>query len=86
MCTCGQDIETTTHFLLHCSNHYSGRKSLFQKIYQISENISEQSDSTITKILLFCHNKLDSKTNKILLMSASDFILSTVRFSCPLIE
>ena len=21
MCFCGQDIQTTTHFLLHCSNH-----------------------------------------------------------------
>ena len=22
MCYCGQDIETTTHFLLHCPNHH----------------------------------------------------------------
>ena len=40
-------------------NDNCARKTLFQKIYQISENISEQSDSTITKIPLFGDNKLD---------------------------
>ena len=29
MCYCGQDIETTTHFLLHCPNHHCARKTLF---------------------------------------------------------
>ena len=53
MCYCGQDIETTTHFLLHCPNHHCARKTLFHKINQVSGTISRQSDSTITKILLF---------------------------------
>ena len=26
MCSCGQDIETSTHFLLHCPNHHCARK------------------------------------------------------------
>ena len=26
MCFCGQDIETTTHFILHCPNHHCARK------------------------------------------------------------
>ena len=54
-----------------------GNKSLFQKIFQISGNISEQKDSTITKILFFGDNKLDFKTNKILLMSTIVFIWPT---------
>ena len=32
MCSCGQDIETTTHFLLHCPSHHCARKTLFHKI------------------------------------------------------
>ena len=52
MCSCGQDIETTTHFLLHCPNDHCARKTLFYKINQVSGNILRQSDSTITKILL----------------------------------
>ena len=46
MCYCGQDIETTTHFLLHCPNHHCARKTLFDKINQVSGTISRQSDST----------------------------------------
>ena len=30
-CGYGQKIETTTHFLLHCPNHYCARKTLFHK-------------------------------------------------------
>ena len=50
MCYCGQDIETTTHFLLHCPNHHCARKNFFDKINQVSGTILRQSDSTITKI------------------------------------
>ena len=65
----GQDIEITTHFLLHCSNHHCARKTHFHNINQVSETILRQCESTITKILLFSGNKLDLETNKILLMS-----------------
>ena len=58
MSYCGQDIETTAHFLLHCHNHHFSRKTLFHKINQVSGNISRQGDSAITKILLFGDNKL----------------------------
>ena len=86
MCYCGQDIETMTHFLLYCPNHHCARKIFFEKINQVSGTILRQSDSTITKILLFGDNKLDFETNKILLMSTIKFISLTERFSCPLFE
>ena len=62
MCYCGQHIETTTNFLLYCPNHLCERKTLFDKINQVSGTILRQSDSTITKILLLGDNKLDFKT------------------------
>ena len=86
MCYCRQDIETTTHFLLHCPNHHCARETLFHKINQVSGTILRQSDSTIAKTLLFGDNKLDFETNKILLMSTIEFISLTERFSCPLFE
>ena len=42
MCTYGQDIERTTHFLFHSPNHHSARKTIFHKINQASRNISRQ--------------------------------------------
>ena len=86
MCSCGQAIETTIHFLLHCPNHHCARKTLFYKIDQVSGTISRQSDSTITKILLFDDNKLDFETNTILLMSTFVLISLTARFSLSLIR
>ena len=86
MCSCGQDIEISTHLLLHCPNHHCARKSLFHKINKISGNILGQSDSTVTKILLFGDVKLDFETNKILLMFTIEVISLTERFSCPLFE
>ena len=86
LCYCGQDIEASSHFLLHCPNHHCAMKTLFHKINQVSGTILRQSDSTITKIWLFGDNKLDFETNKILLMSTIEFILLTQRFSCPLFE
>ena len=86
MCSCGQEIETITHFLLQWPNHHCARKTFFQKINQVSGTILKQGNSTITKILLFGDNKLDFGTNKILLKSTIEFILLTERFSCPLFE
>ena len=86
MCSCGQEIETTTHFLLHCPNHHCARKALFHNINQVSRAITRENDSTITRMLLFVDNKLDSDTNTILLKSTIEFISLTERLSCPLFE
>ena len=53
ICSCGQEIETTSHFLLHCLNYRCARKKHFAKINLISSNILQQSDLSITKDLLF---------------------------------
>ena len=86
VCSCSQDIETTTHFLLHCPNHHCARKTFFHKINQVNGNILRQSNSTITKIMLFGDIKFDFETNKILLMSTIEFVSLTERFSCSLFE
>ena len=86
MCSYGQDVETSTHFLLHCPNHHCAKKTLFHKVNKVSGIILRQSDSTIAKILLFGDIKLDFETNKILLMSTIEFISLTERFSYPLFE
>ena len=83
ICSCGQDIETATHFL-HCPNHCCARKTLFHKITQVSGIISRRSDSTITKIFLFSDNKLDFEAKFYwFLQSTIKFISLTERFSCP---
>ena len=44
ICSCGQEIKTTSHFLFHCRNYRCARKTFFEKINFIDSNILQQSD------------------------------------------
>ena len=80
ICSCGQEIETTSHFLLHCLNYRCARKTFFEKINLIDSNILQQSDLSITNDLLFGSEKLKDDKNNALLTSTIEFIQSTERF------
>ena len=86
ICSCGQEIETTSHFLLHCLNYRCSRKTFSEKINLTDSNISQQSDFSITKDLLFGSEKLEDDKNNALLTSTSEFIQSTERFKYPLFQ
>ena len=82
ICSCGQEIETTSHFLLYCLNYRCARKTCFEKINLIDSNIFKQSDVSLTKDLLFRSEKLNDNKSNPLLTSTIDFIQSTERFGC----
>ena len=86
ICSCGQEIETASHFHLHCLNYRCARKTCFEKINLIDSNIFKQSDVSLTKDLLFGSEKLNDNKNKALLTSTIDFIQSTERFKYRLLQ
>ena len=86
ICSCGQEIETTSHFLLHCLNYRCARKTFFEKINLIDSNILQQSDLSITKDLLFGSEKLKDDKNNALLTSMTEFIQFTERFKYQLFQ
>ena len=86
ICSCGQEIETTSHFLLHCLNYRCARKTFFEKINLIDSNILQQSDLSITKDLLFDSEKLEDDKSNALLASTIEFIQSAERFNYPLLQ
>ena len=53
ICSCGQELEASTHFLLHCSNYHCARQTLFTKINIIDSSILKQNDEVITKLALW---------------------------------
>ena len=58
-CICGQEIEATRPFILHCLNYpCTKRKIFFDKNNLIDSNILQQNDLSITKDLLFSSEKL----------------------------
>ena len=86
VCCCCQEIETTSHFLLHCLNYRCVRKAFFEKIYLIDSSISQQNDLSVTKDLLFGSEKLKYDKSNTLLMTAIEFIQSAERFKYSLFQ
>ena len=58
ICSCGQEIETTSHFLLRCLKYHFARQTFFEKINLIDSNILQQNDLSITRNLLLDSEKL----------------------------
>ena len=84
MCTCGQNIKTTTHFF-HCPNHNLHKENPPSKDISYkwqglrTDWFNDDKDSTIQW-------QQTRFWNKMLLMSTNEFTLSPDRGSCPLIE
>ena len=80
ICSCGQEIEISIHFLLQCSNYHCARQTLFKKINKIDSTILKQNDQVITKLLFFGNEKLKAAQNKSILTSTFEFLQATERF------
>ena len=79
ICVCGLEIETTTHFLLHCPLFQCARQSLLTNIKKIDESILKKHDELITKTLLCGDDKFDLSCNKSIISSSIEFIVSIER-------
>ena len=73
---CGQDIETSVHYLLHCPIFSDERSIFFYNIRRIDENVLSDSDPKISDTLLFGISSSfnDTKTTSIL-NTTIDYIL-----------
>ena len=77
ICSCGNDIETSAHFLLHCP-HYSNERSTFlNTIRNINRNILDKNDLQITETLIYGDSSLDDKNNTLILNATIDFLYVT---------
>ena len=82
LCFCGNEIETSTHYLLHCPTYTNERLTPLNKIKSINCSILESSNAAETKIILFGDNILSncSSYNTIILNSVIEYMISTQRF------
>ena len=85
ICVWGIEIETTTHFLLHCPLIQCARQSLLTSFKKIDESILKKHGKLITKTLLYGDDKFDLSCNKSLIFSTIEFIVSTERSSNSLV-
>ena len=53
LCSCSLATESTTHFLLHCCHFSNIRSTLLNSINEVLGSITNVSDCTLVKLLLF---------------------------------
>ena len=80
ICSCGLDIESTSHFLLHCPTFNDERYTLLSTLHKIDYKLLELTNSSLSQTLLH-GNTSDKEKNTLIPNSTIEYILSTCRFS-----
>ena len=80
ICSCGNDIETSAHFLFHCPNFSNERSSFLNIIESIDRNFLTRSESQVTETLLYGDSNSNNITNTLILNAMIDFLIATKRF------
>ena len=81
----GLDIESTSHFLLHCPTFNEERYTLLSTLNNIDCRLLELTKSSLSQTLLYGNTLFDKEKNTRILNSTTECILSTGRFEEPLI-
>ena len=75
-CSCGKgEVETSSHYLLYCSNYSEERLTLLNTIKNIDMSILQQSDSKFTTVLLFSDFSFGNNRNTFILDTTIDYII-----------
>ena len=85
LCSCSLQVESVSHFFLHCHYFTDIRKTLFNELQSVDENILNQSDNEMVELLLYSSNKFKFQQNCSILKSSIKFIIKSERFSGSLI-
>ena len=86
-CSCGKGVvETSSHYLLHCSNYSDKRLALLSTIKNIHMSKLQQGDSKFTSVLFFGDTSFDNNKNTFILDPTIDYIISAGRFDEPLLN
>ena len=80
ICNCGEDIETTSHYLLHCPDYLQERKTLSC----IVPNIFDFNNDQLTEILLYDKEDLDNIYITSILDATINYLIETRRFNAQL--
>ena len=85
ICSCGNDIETSVHFLLHYPDYSNEISTFLNTIRNINRHIFDKDDLQITETLLYGDSSLDNKSNTLILNATTDFLCVTKRFDVNLL-
>ena len=67
LCSCGLDIETTSHYFLHCPLFHAEQSTLLNNITETDSTIFNKSESVVTHILLYGDESFKDEVNLLML-------------------
>ena len=86
-CLCGtNDLETSEHFLLHCSTYACLGRKLFNNLHNNNILRLTSEKSLIVQIILYGSDNYNPPTNKVIVSTVIDYIIQSNRFEDPLIK
>ena len=87
LCSCAMDIESTSHFFIHCPLFDDKTITLLSTRNKIDCKLIEKNESSLIKTLLFGNSLFDlkKKTPSFILDAYIAYILSTTRFEKALL-
>ena len=84
-CNCrNNSLETTQHFLMHCSVYSNDRHMMFNSLQQLDLNLLPLNPETLCKLLLYGDPNLSFDQNHAILYITIKFICDSGRFDGPL--
>ena len=78
---CGEGIETTSHYLLHCPDYLQERVTLLNTVSCIVPNILDFNNGQLTEILLYGREDPDHINNTRILDATINYLIETKRFN-----
>ena len=84
LCSCGNDIESTVRFFLHCPNFTTQRQTLLNKLKSINASIMAENENSVVRMLFFGRPDFHFSTNKEIINATISFFLTAEPFDCPL--
>ena len=66
-CSCAIDIESTSHFFIHCPVFDDKKITLLSALNKIDSKFIEANESSLIKTLLFDNSLFDLKKNSLIL-------------------
>ena len=80
LCSCGNDVGSTEHFLFHCPQFVNERRTLLSTLGNFNHSLLENTSNLLTQTLLLGNMSLSPSVNTKILIATTDFTLLTKRF------
>jgi len=81
-CNClTNSLETTEHFLMHCSDYSNERLVMFNSLFQLNISLLPLKPKVLYHILLYGNTNFSTNLNHEILSATVKFLVDTGRFS-----